>query len=49
LLDDNSAQGTSVIRHGKGISVPRGSRGLVLQSGDEIVIGQARLRLRIEP
>jgi len=47
LIDDNSAQGTSVVRHGKGIPVPRGSRGLVLQSGDEIVLGQARVRLRI--
>ena len=48
LIDDNSAQGTSVIRHAKGIPVPRGSRGLALQSGDEIVVGQARLRLRID-
>ena len=47
LIDDNSAQGTSVIRHGRGIAVPRGSRGLGLQSGDEIVIGQARMRVTI--
>ena len=47
LIDDNSAQGTSVVRLGKGIGVPRGSRGLVLQSGDEIVLGQARLRVRL--
>ena len=32
LIDDNSAQGTSVIRRGRGIAVPRGSRGLGLQS-----------------
>jgi hypothetical protein len=47
LLDDNSAQGTSVIRGGRGIAVPRGSRGLGLESGDEIVLGQARLTIRI--
>lgn len=47
LIDDNSAQGTSVVRNGRGIAVPRGSRGLGLQSGDEIVIGQARLRVRV--
>lgn len=47
LIDENSAQGTSIIRHGRGIHVPRGSRGLGLQSEDEIVLGQARLRVRI--
>ena len=47
LLDDNSAQGTSVIRGGRGIGVPRGSRGLGLETGDEIVLGQARLTIRI--
>jgi hypothetical protein len=47
LIDDNSAQGTSVIRGGRGIAVPRGTRGLVLLSGDEIVLGQARMRVRI--
>ena len=47
VIDDNSAQGTSVIRHGRGIAVPRGSRGLGLQSGDEIAIGQARIKIRI--
>ena len=45
IIDDNSAQGTSVIRHGRGIAVPRGSRGLGLQPGDEIVLGQARMRV----
>ena len=47
LIDDNSAQGTSIIRAGRGLSVPRGSRGLALQSEDELVVGQARLRIRI--
>ena len=49
LIDDNSALGTSVIRQARGIAVPRGSRGLGLQSGDEIVVGQARIRVRIGP
>ena len=48
LIDDNSAQGTSVIRHGRGIAVPRGSRGLGLRSGDEVVVGQARVRIHWE-
>ncbi|HEX5071018.1 MAG TPA: FHA domain-containing protein [Vicinamibacterales bacterium] len=47
LVDDNSAQGTSIIRGGRGIGVPRGSRGLGLQTGDEIVLGQARLTVKI--
>jgi hypothetical protein len=47
IIDDNSAQGTSIIRGGRGIAVPRGSRGLTLQSGDEVVLGQARLRIKI--
>lgn len=46
LIDDGSAQGTSIIRGGRGLPVPRGSRGLGLQSDDEIVLGQARLRVR---
>jgi hypothetical protein len=45
VIDDNSAQGTSIIRAGRGIAVPRGSRGLGLQSGDEIVLGQGRVRV----
>jgi pSer/pThr/pTyr-binding forkhead associated (FHA) protein len=45
LFDDGSAHGTSVIRKGRGLQVPRGTRGMRLQSGDEIVLGQARLRL----
>lgn len=47
LIDDNSAQGTSVIRGGRGIAVPRGSRGLGLQTDDEIVMGQARIKVKI--
>jgi len=45
VIDDNSAQGTSVVRQGRGIAVPRGSRGLGLKPGDEIVLGQARVKI----
>jgi hypothetical protein len=47
LCDDRSAQGTSVIRNGRRVPVPPGARGTRLQQGDEIVIGQARLRIKI--
>jgi hypothetical protein len=47
LSDDRSAHGTSVARNGKTIPVPSGSRGVRLQSGDEISLGEARLRVRI--
>jgi len=47
VIDDNSAQGTAIIRGGRGIAVPRGSRGLTLQSGDEVALGQARVRIRL--
>ena len=47
VVDDNSAQGTSVIRGGRGIAVPRGSRGLGLKTDDEIVLGQARIKVRV--
>ena len=43
----DSAQGTSVIRGGRGIAVPRGSRGLALKSDDEIVLGQARIKVQV--
>ena len=45
LFDDRSAHGTSIVRNGRTITVPAGSRGVRLQSGDEIVLGEARLRL----
>jgi hypothetical protein len=47
VIDDNSAQGTSIIRNGRGMAVPKGSRGLGLQSGDEVVLGQARIAIKI--
>jgi hypothetical protein len=48
LCDDGSAHGTSVIRHGRTIAVPTGSRGIRLHSGDEIVLGDARVRVRMD-
>jgi len=45
LFDDRSAHGTTVVRNGSVIPVPPGpSKGVALQNGDEIVLGQARLR-----
>jgi hypothetical protein len=48
LCDDRSAHGTSVLRNGKTLAVPSGPRGVRLQSGDEISLGEARLRVEIE-
>jgi hypothetical protein len=47
ISDDRSAQGTSILRDGKTIGVPAGSRGVRLRSGDEVILGEARLRVRI--
>lgn len=44
--DDGSGHGTGIVRDGRTIPVPRGSRGVRLQSGDELVLGEARLRVR---
>jgi hypothetical protein len=48
LCDDGSARGTAVLRHGQTIRVPEGARGIRLESGDEIVLGDARLKVRIK-
>jgi len=47
ISDDRSAHGTSIVRSGRTIGVPTGSRGVRLQSGDEVILGEARLRVRI--
>lgn len=47
LFDERSAHGTSLLRNGRTITVPTGSRGVVLESGDEIVLGDARLAVKI--
>ena len=44
LFDDRSAHGTTVIRDGSVIPVPQGpSKGVALEHGDEIVLGEAHL------
>jgi FHA domain-containing protein len=45
--DDGSAHGTVVVRGGRSIEVSSGSRGVRLCSGDELVLGDARLRIKI--
>jgi FHA domain len=47
LHDDRSAHGTGVLRHGRTLAVAPGSRGVRLQTGDEIVLGEARLRVTL--
>ena len=47
VYDDRSAHGTGVLRNGRTILVAPGTRGVRLQSGDEIVMGEARLRVTI--
>jgi hypothetical protein len=47
LSDDRSTHGTAIMRNGTTIGVPPGSRGVRLQSGDEVILGEARLRVRI--
>jgi pSer/pThr/pTyr-binding forkhead associated (FHA) protein len=47
LHDDGSEHGTSIVRNGRTVAVPRGSRGVRLDSGDEIVLGDARLKFKV--
>jgi hypothetical protein len=46
VFDDGASQGTSVLRDGRGVPVPR-VRGLRLRSGDVIMLGEARVRVRL--
>jgi len=46
LHDDGSEHGTGIIRGGKTIPVLRGTRGVRLQPDDEVVLGEARIRIR---
>ena len=48
LHDDDSGHGTGIVRDGRTVDVPRGSRGVRLRSGDEIVLGEARLRVKFQ-
>jgi hypothetical protein len=47
LHDDGSAHGTAVLRNGKSIDVARGARGVRLCSGDEVLLGEARIRVKV--
>jgi hypothetical protein len=47
LQDDRSVHGTSILRGGRTIVVPAGSRGVRVESGDEIIVGQARLKVTL--
>ena len=50
LHDDGSTHGTRVVRAGRTINVPRGGgRGLKLHDGDEVLLGQACVRLELRP
>jgi hypothetical protein len=49
VYDDGSEQGTAVSRGGRTIAVPPGARGVRLQPGDEILLGNVRLRVRVTP
>jgi hypothetical protein len=48
LHDDGSVHGTSVVRDGRTVPVPPGSLGVRLRTGDELVLGEARLRIRFD-
>jgi hypothetical protein len=48
LRDDGSAHGTSVVRNGSTVAVPPGPLGVRLRTGDEVVLGEARLRIRFD-
>jgi FHA domain-containing protein len=48
LRDDGSVHGTSVVRNGSTVAVSPGSLGVRLRTGDEIVLGDARLRIRFD-
>src|SRR3954470_690746 len=47
IWDDRSTHGTNIVRGGRTIKVPAGARGTRLAAGDEIALGQARLRVEI--
>jgi FHA domain len=45
LFDDGSAYGTTVVRDGSVIPVPKGtSKGVLLERGDEIILGKVHIR-----
>ena len=48
VRDDGSVHGTSVVRNGSTVAVPPGALGVRLRTGDELVLGEARLRIRLD-
>jgi hypothetical protein len=46
LHDDGSVYGTKIVRNEKTVQVPFGTRGVRLQSGDHILLGDARVHVR---
>lgn len=48
VFDDRSTHGTSIVRGGRTIKVPAGTRGARLEAGDEIALGRARLKVAID-
>lgn len=47
IFDDRSSQGTCVRRDGRTIKIPSGSRGVRLESGDEITMGGTRIVAKV--
>jgi hypothetical protein len=48
LFDDGSVHGTRIVRNGRTLPVPWGGRGGRLRSGDEIALGEARVRVKFD-
>jgi hypothetical protein len=48
LYDDGSEHGTGIVRDGRTVAVPRGPRGVRLRTADEIVLGDARVRVKFD-
>jgi pSer/pThr/pTyr-binding forkhead associated (FHA) protein len=48
IHDDGSSRGTALLRNGQTVRVPQTSRGIRVESGDEIVLGEARIRVKIK-
>jgi hypothetical protein len=49
LHDDGSTRGTRVVRDGRTLDAPRGGRGIALRDGDEVLLGDARIRIGLKP
>ena len=48
IFDDGSARGTTVVKPGSVIPVPQGnSKGILLESGDEIMVAMVRIRFEL--